>query len=1026
MRIKLLIATISVIFSSVGSAQQNLPSNNLLLGYQRFPTIITGHAADSDGNQYYVGSFKGELTINDKAIATGHGLDDIFWVKTNANGDIARYKIFGSAGLDMTMTDCLAMDGDSHMLFGGRLQEQVSFGAVTLTPYPVSLGQPYTGCIVYVDTSGTVGWARKINLPNFRIFYADDVFHVLTTVNHVSPAIKVDETVVLDSTGLPGLVDLMFDKTGKVLGAKTIYSRRIGQSISSFTVNRFSDKKLLIGINCLGDSSLFVNKNPVVLPNILGNYYVLLKTDTSFNNVKARVLNPQRHPLVGYNVFPLPVTVSSNDSIYTVLTYESFTPAYNIDGFFQLPQRNMLYVFDSSLVARRQVQLGNTFAGSYPANNLRRRIFFRNILYKNGELFFNGQFTGINESPMNVIPKKDTTVTILPGINITVDQNGPSRSFVAKTDLPVLNSTFQWYGDHQEYENMLVMPAFFHNAGTNRIAFIQMQDNVWNPWLLNDSLKILSGAMRKSTDMPEVTQMIKYFDDGSRVVIGYARGKTALDSTENFITNGGRRDVFLVRLRSNNQVAWYKRLHSTLSNADIRDMEIKDGKAWFLVNYMNPQNDSNFIKVGTGVYDVKLQASLFANIDTAGNINVLNLTEPTIKYASLLHFGFFSNGDVALMTNSANIPYKSFPTNFGINLFRLRSTTGQLLEGRKLYNSFGANNMVIDKNDQLYISGPTFNSSPFTIFMHDGTMVIDSLRLTSYSAPQMSLLKLAWNGFKWQKRSSVGSSLRAELFLINNKPVVQLGAAFNTGISWEGQSIHNGYPYPTLSVVMLDTNGNITRNKVLPGFLYNFGRNGDKGQLYLSGGITQPVKLDTIQLNHSGNNDGLGLVLDSNLKVQRSFRIASPFSEVLCDMDIREDSLIALAYTAQTNPQVYNNRMMIDAGDYEEDAYVGTITSRTNIVTAINNPLPLFNDLTVSPNPISGSNLTISANVTQSLNSICRIYQNNGQFVSTKTMYLTPGTKQYTVLLPSSISKGVYYVVISNKKWTTTRSFIIQ
>ena len=156
------------------------------------------------------------------------------------------------------------------------------------------------------------------------------------------------------------------------------------------------------------------------------------------------------------------------------------------------------------------------------------------------------------------------------------------------------------------------------------------------------------------------------------------------------------------------------------------------------------------------------------------------------------------------------------------------------------------------------------------------------------------------------------------------------------------------------------------------------------------------------------------------------FRVASPFSEYVLDMDIYQDSLVAIAYNAQTNPQIYTSRITVKTEDLEADAYVGTFTSRSNVITSINNPLPLFNDLNVSPNPIRGSELTISANVTQSLTSTCTIYQNNGQFIASKTMHLAPGTKQFTMLLPQFISKGIYYVVISNKKWTSTRSFIVQ
>jgi len=1007
-------------------AQQNIPSDQLLLGYQEFPTIIAGHAADSSGNQYFTGTFKGELTINGKVLATGNGLEDMFWVKTDDNGAVLKYRIFGSAGSEQTFNDGLVMNGD-RMLFGLQFMEPVTVGAFTLMPYTSSPASYVTSSLVCTDTSGAVQWVKRTNLQAFRIFYADSIFHVIGSLLSNAPAVKLDDTTVLDSTGLRSVIHLMFDKTGKLLNTKILSPRKKDQILNLSFLHGFSDKKLLLAMFCYGDSSFTINGKPVVIPNRFAGYTLLVNTDTSYSAVKTKILNPLGGSLYFNGASSMPLTASS-DSVYAIISYETLSPFTSLDGFTQPPQRNMLYVFDSSLTARRQVLLSNTSAGYYPMAPQRRRLFFRDMVFKNGQLFFNGQFTGINESPMNLISVKDTAITILPGLKLTVDQNGPSRSFLARCDVSGSNATGKWYGDHHEYEFIFLPTTFFHDAGSNRLAFAHVLDNVWNPWLIDDSLNVISGAMRKNADMAEATSMVRYFEDGSRIVMGYARGETALDSSGDFLSNALRRDAFLVRLRANNQVAWYKRFHSTLTSADIRILEMRNGKAWFLINYVSPENDSNFIKVGTTVYDVKTSASLLANIDTAGNLVVLNLADPVSRYLSFTGFDFFSNGDIGAVGNTGPVPFPNFPAASGPTqfIFRINPNTGAVIDKRRVYGSSGVDNIKIDKKDQLYISGGVFNPAAYKLYLHDGTKYIDSLSLNAAPVAQLALLKMDWNHLKWQKRFSIAFLSRAELILNNDRPVLFSPSLPNQPLSWDGQPIHNGFSSMTLSMVMLDSAGSMIRNKILPGFYYNYGRTGDHNNLYLSGNINQAVKLDTIQINHAGNFDGLGLVLDSTLAVKKSFRIASPYFEGLLDMDIFRDSLVALAYVAQTSPQIYLNRMSVNTEDYDEDAYVGTIAIRTNVVTAVNNPMPVLEDLIVAPNPVRDLNLIFSANISQMLPSTCFIYKSNGQFITSRKIYLTPGSRSYSVSLPPFISKGVYYLVISNKKWTTERSFVVQ
>lgn len=1014
-------------------AQQTVPADNLLLGYQEFPTTISGHTADNAGNQYYTGIFRGQLTVNNQVLTGGNGLEDIFWVKTNGTGQLLRYAVFGSANSEGSYTNAMAMGGNNRMVFGLSTNETLTLGGTTLTPYTSSSAgsSGFAAGLVCVDTAGTVLWSRKTTLQNFKIYYANNIYHVFGQVLPFSSATKYGDVTVLDSLGKAGIVHLMIDENGNFLGAKSITVPKANQGVSLYNVDFFSDKTLFLQVRVDGDSSFRVQNTTLPLPGVLGIYQFFLRTDTSYTALKLKLLNPLRHALAGLGNQWLPACVGPADSVYTVFAYENNAVPFSLDGFPQQALRNTLYVMDPSLTVRRQVFLGNSSAGTYPLNQFRRRIMFRQLLFQNGRLFLTGVFTGVNESPITAIAAKDTTVAVLPGVSATVNQNGPSKSFIAKCDVNGTAGALNWYGDHTEYETINVSPSFLHSAGPGRLCFVQLADNVWNPWTVDENLTVVTGAMRKGVDFPEIPQMVQYFADGSRVVLGYARGKTALDANNTFFTNTARRDVFIVRLRANNGVAWYKRFFSTLSSSDIRGLEIRNGKAYFLANYLGSQNDSNYIQAGSDLYNVRTNASLLASVDTAGNLTVLNLANPLLRPSMLLHFSFFSNDDLAVVTDVNPVLYAGFPSSFSQQIFRLKPTTGAILEGRKFLgtSTISINTVRIDKNDGLYVSGATASAVSYKMYLHNGTAVIDSLQVAGGTQTYPSLLKMDWNRFQWLKRFSGSGLVRqlGDLALVADKPMMSItSSATNQPLLWEGQTVHNGYSVPTFSLVKLNTDGSLAQAKTLVNVTQSFMRAGDKARLYVSGLFRGAQQIDTIQLGYAGgSSDGIALVLDSNLVAKRSFRVGSPYSESMFDMDIYADSLVALAYTGQTTPQVYLSRTLAATSDYLEDAYLGTLALKTGVVTGINTPMPALHSVAVAPNPVAGRVVQLSASVPEPLRSTCTVYQSNGQYVTSTVVQFVPGVSRYTVFLPKTTGGGTYLIVISNKRWTTTKTFLV-
>lgn len=1007
-------------------AQQTLPTNNLLLGYQEFPTIITSHAADASGNQYYTGMFRGELKINNQKLATGQGLEDIFWVKTNANGQVQRFKTFGSANSEFGSSRTLAV-GNSKTVFSFNTYEAIQLGSVTVTPYQTANGS-FAGVIVCTDTAGTVQWAHRTNLQNLRIFFANNVFHAIGQIPNTAPATKLGDQTILDSLGLSGFVHLMLSENGSLLGVKSMTGRRPGQSVSLFNLSSFSDKTLFIQLRASGDTSFLVNQTPVSLPTGAIGYEILMRIDTAYRNFRVKNLNPLRQNIAGWLGQATQAAISG-DSIYHVVTLESGATPYQIDGFSQQHFQNNLIVLDSTLTVRRQVNLGNSRIGTH-SNSVRRRVFFRYVFVQNGQLYLNGVYTGINESPLNAIQTRDTTFNLLPGLPVTINQNGPSQSFMARCNTNGLSGSVRWYGEHTPYESFNVSPIFLHSAGNNRLAFIQNADNVWNPWVFDENLNILSGSMQKAADLPENTQMINFFPDGSRVVMGYARGKTALDNNGTFISNSGRRDAFIARLRPNNQVVWYKRFHSTLTAAQAHGLEVRNGKAFFLFNYNGTQNDSNYIRVENSLYPVGVNASLLGSIDTSGNLTVLNLNTPILRVAMLMNFSFFNNDDLAVVTTNNPVAYNSFPLAFSPQIFRVHSTTGAILDGRKLVgNGIGLNTIRIDKNDQLYLSGSIVYPTGQILYLYNGGTTIDTLNLGSSTQTQSVLLKMSWNDLQWAKRFTGGGFVRqiGDMTLSSDKPVFGIQSPMNSQpLLWEGQTVHNGFPSQTFTLVKINPDGSLGEKKAINNFSGIYLRSGSKGRVYVSGLSRSAIQIDTIQVGFAGGlTDAVGLAFDSTMIAKQSFRVGSPYVETMNDFHVYNDSLMGLAYTSQSNAQVYLNRTTVNAGDYEEDAYVGSAIIKSNTVTSINTPLPPATYIRIAPNPIVNGTVMLSAQVTEPLRSLVTIYHANGQLITSNSVLLTPGSNRYSVTLPPAADKGVYRMVVSNKKWTTTQSFLV-
>jgi hypothetical protein len=1023
-------------------------STNQLIGYQEFPTTIKGYASDSAGNQYYTGVFKGELKVSDKVLTAGEGQEDLFWIKMDANGQLIRYYTYGSSNTETMVENVLTYHENNTLSFAARIIEPVGFGSITVEPYKnVTTGNPLaTSAIVHTDTAGSVKWITKTTLPILKIHKVGHIIHAIGNINLLQQTVKVGDSTLISSTSKIGLMHLMLDTTGKLLNTKTIFASDASGQIALQHFSNYRDNKLFFALRVTSKNNFEVNGQAIALPINTVPYYVFINTDTSFLSFKSKLINPVGHPLTGHESYNWPIHLGANDSIYTVNVVEWGMPQngaivnYVVDGYSVPNQRNTLIVYDSSLKAKRTVNIGQAVLTNTPELEIEKhRFYYRNIIVRDNNLYFTVNYLGTNESSSQTIPKRDTSLHTLSGILMTINLNGPSMSYVAKTNLGVTSSKLAWYGDHTEYESSNIAVSNFQFSGKDRLFFSQSVDNVWNPWLFDQNLNKISGSMKRNADGPESIRMVQYLSDGSRIVIGYAKGKTALDKTNTKLpSNTLRKDVFISRIQPNGDVSWFKRFNATLLQGEIRKLIVRNDKAYFLVNYTGVVNDSNYISIDNQTYSIPLNASILGYASVNGDITVLNLKQSDYKNTKLRDFSFFSNGDLVLLSNDIDSSHPSgLPDLLGFPLLRIDGNTGVVREFRKFVSNLfpPVNRIEVDKDDAMYLTFmvvPTF-VPPYTntYRLHDGVKYIDAITVQHNSGFRVhhGLIKMQWDKFLWFKRFSgdVNTALTSQqdLFLVNQKPVLLITTQVdNKPLYWDGQLVHNGAGRLLSTWVQLDTAGVMKNNKVLPNVYVTNARKGTGEQLYLSGYINKQTTIDTITLDYSGFTDAVGIVVDSNFRVKKSYRLHTPYSEVLYDFDVYLDSVVTFAYVAQTDPAISKAKFNAEVSDYQEDAYLGTLVIKSQTPTGINQPLPVGTSVAITPNPVRGKHLQLTAHTPELLPSVLLLYTAEGQFIGSRQLRLMPGASRYAIPLPEAAKPGIYQVVISNKKWKVVRSFL--
>lgn len=931
----------------------NAQIDNIKIGYQEFPTTVTGHAADDAGNMYYSGQFKGELKVNDQVVKTGAGAEDIFFVKTDAAGKTIYSKSFGSKSPDYAIRDGLSFF-DNNLYLGTQITDAVTFQSFSVQPYSNTIENMQTGCIVKLDTSGNVKWVNKTSLVIRKVYTANNIIHAIGSI--FTGAIMVNDKILNNSLSSGSIVHLMFDTAGNLLNYKTITLRNTSISSEYFPkyLASYRNGDLCLLLNISTDSSFRFGNKIIPLPTTQSSYYVLIKTDTSYSKVIYKVLNPLAQAFDNPNGPAFTMHLSKEDSIYMIFSTHNNSKDLEYDSLkIAVNRKNVLVVFDPSLKAKRAINLGNPNIG----NDGRRALNFKTINTIGNTLLITGTYVGTNQLPVNNIPNNDSTISILPNLNTTIDLNGPTKNFIAKTTLDLTNSSLTW-AESDYSSDGLPFYNFSHTVSDSLLVFALSQDNVWKPKKFNVNTNVISGSVKRNVDGADDVRFVNYFTDGSRIIMGRATGRTALDNLADSISySDNKSDIYFARITLKGEVKWYRRLNTTYAGANPFKLTIKNDKAYFLINYNSPINESNNLVIDNKVYNAtnQNQLSLLADIDSSGNINVINLENETVNKTNITAFTTCSNGDIVLLTERTNFAASpSFPDNNGFYLFRINPETKAVIVQRKFTDdpyseSFRPVNIDVDNDDIIYLSAYLKYSSNSDIkqsflSMHDGKKVIDSIQIENTG--RFAIFKMSWDKFKWYKKSD-GLSFEVSpfipsTFVINNNvifighpSIYNIDDTASGNFYWDNKLIVPDMNKSETYLFRMNSSGVIEEYKSIANFGFNYAKKKANESIIISGFNLKPTTIDTISVGFQGGYDALSFIIDSSFKATKTYRLATSYYESMLDVDIFQDSIVSFAYMAQTTPSLYANRPVVLASDYDANAFLGSTVIAQEVVLPI-------------------------------------------------------------------------------------------
>ncbi len=1019
---------------------------NTLLGFQEPYTQIKGQCTDENGNVYYAGIFRSSLTVNNQLLFTGNGGDDLFLIKTNSSGAIRWAKKYGSEGNELMPNGNLLKYNNGNLYFSNYITYPTDIGGIQVQPY--GFDKP-ASCLSKVDTAnGNVLWVKKSSLIINSLLVNGNTVLASGTHSENRGSLLYNDQLLLDSASVQGIrqVFIFLNSNGTFVTWKSTRQTVIQNGVTSYSASTLYGPQLsasgslfflVRGAAGNGGGSLFLQDSLINFPANQSQILVV-KTDSSFRRISYRVLNPSGAgvSLITNSTALMTTLNPAGDSLYMLLTIQNpFT--YTLDGFnLALTYRNNLLVMDSNLVTGRIANLNSTIV-----NGQNGKLFLNSIHYYNGSLYYTGYVRGANEAPALIpIPQQWTNVDMIAGFVDTFDVNGPTRSFVAKTNLGLNQRTRTWMPSSPGYESSGPLAGSFV-SGSGKLHFNLTTDDLWNPWTLDTALNLIRGSLIPNSDRAESTKTIKYFSDATKFVLGFAKAKTALDNNNNgIISSATRSDLFFVRVGAQDNVIWYKRIFSSFRFATIKKVVVKNDKAYVLAQFGSPVNGNgyNYIKIDSTTITVPNQVHIaMFIIDRSGRSRVLDMYSTTINNAGT--FDVYPNGDLLISNESGANPSLTFggntyPTGLGVYIAKLDSlgNTQSVLKCYSPGTTFSprATDIMLHPDATTFsllgIVNMPINTSSFKLILTNAASFRDTMTAVN---PEISnpvsrafafLFRTSFtqkNHFSFAGPISNMAGPGNMIALVGDKVYAPMTRSnIKDSFYINNQLIYNDTSTNLYTIVGFDERGNYKTHKILsvPQGISFPAVNAQKltaagNYIYATGTLNRATSVDTIQLGYAGASDAIALKLDTNLVARQAFRLSSIYSESMMDCDVYNDSLISFAYMAQSTPAYSNNRLQGDPADLDEDAYVGTILMSRTVISGNTDPARAR----VYPNPAAGQQLWINLGDAPADNYRWSLLTMSGQSLTTGTLNWTAGqSRQITV--PATLPPGMYILFFSN------------
>jgi Secretion system C-terminal sorting domain len=1021
--------------------------SNQLLGYQEPFSQMQAQATDKDGNIYYAGTFKGALVINNQTIFTSNGGEDVFVVKMNSNGVLQWAKKFGDSGAEL-FSSLVFHKGSLYMSM--MIYQASQIGGSSYTVYPSG---NYTSLILKLDiAAGEVQWGKKNSLPFVKLMPSSDLIYMQGLFSHINTgALFFEESQLEAPAFLNRTFFLYIDTLGNFKGHKLFTSSQPG--MTSFTLinsTPAANNKLIFLLNTTTTESLQFASQTINFP-VRSNYQLLIKTDTSLSDIQYKILNPNGEGY-GYNLWleNTGFTVSEKaDSLFMILSGSSNTGRFTLDGFdVPVGDQSLLVVMDTNFVTAKVKPLNIQRIGGFV-----HRVGISNAIADSNYYYFRGRVSGSNNAlPVKGIAPQKQEVDLVYGLKDTIDIAGPSRSFIVRTKKDFSESKVTWLGYHTPYESPTVTPAFFtHQKG--KLYFLHLVDNIWNPWVVDTSLNVINGGMKTNADRGEITNYVNYFSDGSKAIVGLAKGKTALDvDSTNIISNQAKNDLFFVGMNNSDQVSWYKRLYHSYANFLIQKITTRNEKIYVSFALMGPRNNgaNNYIRIDSTVYfitPVPPQTTGFLIFDKYGEFKVVLLPAP---FHTATMFDVFPDGSMAVVSaptsTSLVVPGKSFTSSNGMYVAKI-DLTGAIKDAIKFSGT--ANTSMISPTDLiidtvtnsfkiLWVSsiGPSTSGNSFTV--HNGISASASYTITnpqpSNTSGKLFLLATNSNFTSVNGTATIGplnsttrtnAQLNSKLFLLLGKTNSKDSIYFNNNLIIPDSNSYVRF------IIGIDTALNYYKHKVLNSsneIRVEFGFTNLKAynnSIYASGSNMSSIVLDTISVRNAGLSDAITVQYDTTFKAKRVFRVASPYNETMLGCDIYKDSLISFAYTSQGSPTFVSGRMAArnsgnELTDLDENAYIQTVLLKTGVVTSIDDPVRV-EGFKLFPNPVLSNVVTVDLGDTEAGRYHWLLYNTEGRLIENNLLMWNPGQAKQ-IQFSNRLQAGNYVLVIKTGQQKTVKA----